>query len=47
VLGLSFRQAVSWWGIAFAATLAVSWIGALTVALLYRYLVLPSLTDFF
>lgn len=47
VLGLSFRQAVSWWGIAFAATLAVSWIGALAAALLYRYLILPSLTDFF
>jgi len=47
VLGLSFRQAVSWWGIAFAATLAVSWIGALAVVLLYRYLILPSLTDFF
>jgi len=47
VLGLSFRQAVSWWGVAFAATLAVSWIGALAVVLLYRYLILPSLTDFF
>jgi len=47
MLGLSFRQAVSWWGIAFAATLAVSWIGALAVVLLYRYLILPSLTDFF
>jgi hypothetical protein len=47
MLGLSFRQAVSWWGIAFAATLAVSWIGALAAALLYRYLILPSLTDFF
>lgn len=47
VLGLSFRQAVSWWGIAFAATLAISWIGALAIALLYRYLILPSLTDFF
>jgi hypothetical protein len=47
VLGLSFRQAVSWWGIAFAATLVVSWIGALAAALLYRYLILPSLTDFF
>jgi hypothetical protein len=47
MLGLSFRQAVSWWGIAFAATLALSWIGALAAALLYRYLILPSLTDFF
>jgi hypothetical protein len=47
VLGLSFRQAVSWWGIVFAATLAGSWIGALGAALLYRYLILPSLTDFF
>ena len=47
MLGLSFRQAVSWWGIAFAATLAVSWIGALAVVLPYRYLLLPSLTDFF
>ncbi|MCX6063155.1 MAG: hypothetical protein NTV26_03045 [Caldiserica bacterium] len=47
VLGLSFRQAVSWWGVAFAATLAISWIGALAVVLLYRYLILPSLTDFF
>jgi len=46
-LGLSFRQAVSWWGITFAVTLAVSWIGALAVVLLYRYLILPSLTDFF
>ncbi|RIE10940.1 hypothetical protein SMC3_01050 [Candidatus Cryosericum hinesii] len=47
MLGLSFRQAVSWWGIAFAATLVVSWIGALAIVLLYRYLILPSLTDFF
>jgi len=47
VLGLSFKQAVSWWGIAFAATLAVSWIVALAVVLPYRYLLLPSLTDFF
>jgi hypothetical protein len=38
---------VSWWGIAFAATLAVSWIVALAVVLPYRYLLLPSLTDFF
>jgi hypothetical protein len=47
MLGLSFRQAVSWWGVALAATLAISWIGALAVVLLYRYLILPSLTDFF
>jgi len=47
LLGLSFRDAVSWWGVAFAATLAISWIGALAVVLLYRYLILPSLTDFF
>jgi hypothetical protein len=47
LLGLSFRQAVSWWGITFAVTLAVSWIGALAIVLLYRYLILPSLTDFF
>jgi hypothetical protein len=47
VLGLSFRQAVSWWGVAFAVTLAVSWIGGLALVLLYRYLILPSLTDFF
>ena len=47
MLGLSFREAVSWWGIALAATLAVSWIGALAVVLLYRFLILPSLTDFF
>jgi hypothetical protein len=47
MLGLSFRQAVLWWGIAFAATLTVSWIGALVVVLPYRYLLLPSLTDFF
>ncbi|HEY5001392.1 MAG TPA: hypothetical protein VII15_06090, partial [Candidatus Cryosericum sp.] len=47
MLGLSFRQAVSWWSIAFAATLGVSWIGALAIVLLYRYLILPSLTDFF
>jgi len=47
VLELSFRQAVSWWGVALAATLVISWIGALGVVLLYRYLILPSLTDFF
>ena len=47
MLGLSFRQAVSWWSITFAATLVVSWIGALAVVLVYRYLILPSLTDFF
>jgi len=47
MLGLSFRQAVSWWSIAFAVTLVVSWIGALAIVLLYRYLILPSLTDFF
>ena len=47
VLGLSFKQAVSWWSIAFAATLAISWIVALAVVLPYRYLLLPSLTDFF
>lgn len=47
MLGLSFRQAVLWWGIAFAATLTVSWIGALVVVLPYRYLILPNLTDFF
>jgi hypothetical protein len=47
VLGLSFKQAVSWWSIAFAATLVVSWIVALAVVLPYRYLLLPSLTDFF
>ncbi|MHB8106267.1 MAG: hypothetical protein ACYDH4_02380 [Candidatus Cryosericum sp.] len=47
ILGLSFRQAVSWWSVAFAATLVVSWIGALGIVLLYRYVILPSLTDFF
>ena len=47
MLGLSFKDAVSWWGVAFAATLAISWIGALAVVLLYRYLILPSLSDFF
>ncbi|HWQ22414.1 MAG TPA: hypothetical protein VN478_06775, partial [Clostridia bacterium] len=47
VLELSFREAMSWWGVAFAAALAISWIGALACVLLYRYLILPSLTDFF
>ncbi|RIE10510.1 hypothetical protein [Candidatus Cryosericum odellii] len=47
MLGLSFKQAVSWWSIALAATLAVSWIMALAVVLPYRYFLLPSLTDFF
>jgi len=47
VLNLSFRQAVSWWGVAFAASVVVSWVGALVLVLLYRYLVLPQLTDFY
>ncbi|MHB8108367.1 MAG: hypothetical protein ACYDH4_13240 [Candidatus Cryosericum sp.] len=47
MLGLSFRQAVSWWGVTLAATLVISWIVAFAVVLLYRYLILPSLTDFF
>ena len=44
---ISFQQAVSWWGVAFTATIVLSWIAALGLALLYRYLLLPSLTDFF
>ncbi len=46
-LKLSFRQAVAWWGTAFAASVVISWVGALALVLLYRYLILPSLTDFF
>ncbi len=44
---ISFQQAVSWWGTAFTATVVLSWIIALGLALLYRFLLLPSLTDFF
>lgn len=46
-LRLSFRQAAGWWGVAFSASVVVSWIGALALVLLYRYLLLPSFTDFF
>ena len=46
-LGISFQQAIAWWGVTFAATVTVSWILSLGLVLLYRYLVLPSVTDFF
>jgi hypothetical protein len=47
LLGISFQQAVSWWGVTFAATVTLSWILSLGLVLLYRYLLLPSVTDFF
>jgi len=47
LLGISFQQAIAWWGVAFAATVSLSWILSLGLVLLYRYLLLPSLTDFF
>jgi hypothetical protein len=46
-LGISFQQAIAWWGVTFAATVTISWILSLGLVLLYRYLVLPSVTDFF
>ncbi len=46
-LHLPYRQAVSWWGITFAATLAISWVAALGLTLLVRYAILPHITDFF
>lgn len=46
-LKLSFWQAVAWWGVAFTASIVISWIGALLLASIYRFLILPSITDFF
>lgn len=47
VLKLSFWQAVAWWGVAFTASIVISWIGALVLASIYRFLILPGITDFF
>lgn len=47
VLNISFQQAVSWWGVNFTVTVTISWIISLGLVLSYRYLLLPSLTDFF
>ncbi|MCE5192576.1 MAG: hypothetical protein ABFD13_05670 [Candidatus Cryosericum sp.] len=47
VLKLSFAQALTWWGVAFTASMLISWLGALALASIYRYLILPGLTDFF
>lgn len=47
LLGVSFQQAIAWWGVNFAVTVTLSWILSLGLVLLYRYLLLPSLTDFF
>jgi hypothetical protein len=47
LLGISFQQAISWWGVTFTATVTLSWIMSLGLVLLYRFLLLPSVTDFF
>ena len=47
VLKLPFWQAVSWWGMALAVSLVISWVGAVGAVLLYRYALLPRFTDFF
>jgi hypothetical protein len=47
LLGISFQQAISWWGVTFTATVTMSWIMSLGLVLLYRFLLLPSVTDFF
>jgi hypothetical protein len=47
LLDISFQQAISWWGVAFTATVTMSWIMSLGLVLLYRFLLLPSVTDFF
>ena len=47
VLKLPFGQAVSWWGVTLAISLAISWVGAVGAVLLYRYALLPRFTDFF
>lgn len=47
LLHLSFQQAVSWWSVTFTATVILSWILSMGLVLLYRYLLLPRLTDFF
>ncbi len=44
---IPFRQAVSWWGIAFTVTAIFSWAAALGLTLLVRYVILPRFTDFF
>ncbi len=47
LLHLSFRQAISWWSVTFTTTVILSWMLSLGLVLLYRYLLLPRLTDFF
>lgn len=47
MLKLSFWQAVAWWGVAFTTGIVISWIGALVLASIYRFLILPGITDFF
>lgn len=47
LLNISLRQAAPWWGVVCAVTLALSWVAALGLILLYRFAVAPRFTDFF